>query len=97
MPVGILKICARGHRYYKSSDCPTCPVCEEERKPDDGFLSHFAAPARRALEREGLYSLKQVSTLTEAQLLTLHGFGQSSVKKIRTLLKRAGLRFRVVN
>jgi hypothetical protein len=25
-----LKICSKGHRFYKSSDCPTCPVCEKE-------------------------------------------------------------------
>ena len=22
------RTCRRGHRYWKSSDCPTCPVCE---------------------------------------------------------------------
>lgn len=26
-----LKTCSQGHRYRKSSDCPTCPICEAER------------------------------------------------------------------
>lgn len=34
-----LRTCEKGHKYYKSSDCPTCPECEQERKPDAGFLS----------------------------------------------------------
>ncbi len=34
-----LRTCEQGHEYYKSSDCPTCPVCEKERKPKEGFLS----------------------------------------------------------
>lgn len=26
-----LRTCKKGHRYYKSSDCPVCPACEKER------------------------------------------------------------------
>lgn len=44
-----LRTCKNGHRYYKSSDCPVCPVCEEEKRPEEGFLSLVSAPARRAL------------------------------------------------
>jgi len=43
-----LKTCPKGHKFYKSSDCPACPICEEERKPKVGFLALNAAPARRA-------------------------------------------------
>jgi len=38
-----LRTCAKGHQYYKSSDCPTCPICEEERKPQVGFLAALVA------------------------------------------------------
>ena len=34
-----LRTCKKGHQYYKSSECPTCPVCEEEKRPEKGFLS----------------------------------------------------------
>ena len=45
-----IRICPEGHRYEKSTDCPTCPVCEAARKPVDGLFTGLGAPARRALE-----------------------------------------------
>ena len=45
-----LRTCDKGHQYDKSSDCPSCPICEQERKPDSGFLARLSAPARRSLE-----------------------------------------------
>jgi predicted RecB family nuclease len=89
-----LRTCPNGHRYYKTSDCPTCPVCEQERRPRDGFLSVVGAPARRALEREGIKSLKQLSNYSEPELLKLHGFGPSSIPKLRAELKAGGFSFR---
>ena len=59
------KICPQGHRYFKSSDCPTCPQCETDRKPKDSFLAALAAPARRALEREQILTLQKLSSYTE--------------------------------
>ena len=88
-----LRTCAKGHKYYKSSACPTCPVCEEERKPKDGFLSLMSAPARRALEREGITSIQKLSHFTEEELLKLHGMGKSSIPKLKTALSAAGLSF----
>jgi len=94
MPKGTLRICSRGHAYYKSSDCPTCPICEQERKPENGFLSLLSAPARRALEREGIKNLEHLSQYTEAEILGLHGMGPSSIPKLRGALKKQGLSFR---
>ncbi|MEO8171919.1 MAG: RNA polymerase alpha subunit C-terminal domain-containing protein [Sediminibacterium sp.] len=88
-----LRTCKQGHRYYKSSDCPTCPVCEEERKPTDGFLSVLSAPARRALENKGITTVKKLSTFTEAEILSLHGMGPGSMPKLKNALKNAGLVF----
>jgi hypothetical protein len=87
---GTLRICQNGHNYYKSSDCPTCPVCEEERKPDTGFLSLLAAPARRALENAGIDNLQQLGTWSERELLKLHGIGPSSIPKLKNALKKKG-------
>lgn len=89
-----LKTCARGHEFYKSSDCPTCPICEEERKPESGFLSGIAAPARRALEGEGIGSLEKLSTFSEWEILELHGMGPSTIPKLRIALKEKGLGFK---
>lgn len=91
---GKLKICTKGHRYYKSSDCPVCPVCEQVRNPKDGFLSVLAAPAKRAMENNGIRSLKQLSGFSESDILKLHGIGPSSLPKLRIVLKAKGLSFK---
>ncbi len=89
-----LRICPKGHQYYKTSDCPTCPVCEGERKPKDSFLSLLAAPARRALENNGITSLQQLSKLSEKEVLRFHGMGKSSIPKLKKALKEEGLSFK---
>jgi hypothetical protein len=90
-PQGTLRTCPKGHRYYKSSDCPTCPICESERVPAAAFLSLLSAPARRALEAEHILSLEKLSTYSEEQLLKLHGLGPSSIPKLKKALEEAGL------
>lgn len=89
-----LKTCNKGHKYYKSSDCPTCPKCEQERKPENGFLALLSAPARRALENNGINSLQKISTYSEREILKFHGMGPASLPKLRTALKEEGLSFR---
>ena len=89
-----LKICNKGHKYYKSSDCPTCPRCEQERKPENGFLTLLSAPARRALENNGIVSLQKLSTYSEREILKFHGMGPASLPKLRSALKKEGLSFR---
>ena len=88
-----LKICPKGHKFYKSSDCPTCPICEKEKKPAAGFLSLISAPARRALERENISSLAQLSRWNEKDLLQLHGIGQNGIEKLKQALKEEGFSF----
>ncbi|TND01812.1 MAG: hypothetical protein FD123_4188 [Bacteroidetes bacterium] len=89
-----LRTCRKGHTYYKSSDCPTCPVCEQERKPKDGFLALLSAPARRALENKGIATLKQLAACSEAEILKLHGMGPASLPKLHSALKGEGLSFK---
>jgi len=89
-----LRTCKYGHKYYKSSDCPTCPVCEENKKPKDCFLAALAAPARRALEKEKITSLMDLSKWSEEEIMELHGIGPSSIPKLKKALKEEGLQFR---
>jgi len=89
-----LRICKNDHQYYKSSDCPTCPVCEKNAKPAEGFLSTLAAPARRALQREGITTLKKLSSYSESELLNLHGIGRTSIPKLKMALQEIGLSFK---
>ena len=88
------RICSEGHTYYKSSDCPTCPICEQERKPDSGFLAQLSAPARRALEHNGVTSLQELSKFSEKEILRFHGIGPASLPTLRTALNDVGLSFK---
>lgn len=72
-----------GHAVYKSSDCPSCPTCEEQRRPTKGFLSLLSSPARNKL-----------STFTEKEILSLHGMGPKSIPTLRAALKTEGLDFK---
>jgi len=89
-----LRICPKGHKYHKSSDCPTCPVCEAGRRPKDGFMSLLPAPARRALEYHGITQVEQLARYSEAELLEFHGLGKSSLPKLRAVLEERGLGFK---
>jgi predicted RecB family nuclease len=88
------KVCSKGHVYFKSSDCPTCPVCEQERKPGKGFLSLLAAPARRALEHAGIHTLKELSKYTEQEIIKLHGMGKGSIPTLKKALEGEDLSFK---
>jgi hypothetical protein len=88
-----LKTCSNGHQYYKSSDCPVCPICEKQHKPEGGFLSVVSAPASRALENKGISTLKQLSKYNEDEILSSHGMGPGSIPKLISELEKAGLSF----
>ena len=85
--------CPRGHVFFKSSDCRSCPKCEAAKKPADGFLAQLAAPARRALTAAGLTTLKSLARRTEAEVIGLHGMGPNAVDRLRVAMKQAGLAF----
>jgi len=89
-----LRTCESGHKYYKSTDCPTCPVCEERRKPKNNFMALLSAPARRALENNNITTLKKLSALSEKEILKFHGMGKSSIPKLKAALKEKGLSFK---
>lgn len=89
-----VKTCENGHTFVKKSDCPTCPVCEKERKPDSGFLSVLSSPARRALANNGITTLEELAGFSEKEILAFHGMGPSSIPKLRKVLGEKGLGFR---
>jgi DNA-directed RNA polymerase alpha subunit len=88
------RVCANGHPFVKSSDCPTCPICEAEKKPAQGFLSSFSAPARRALEHAGIRDVRALAKQTKKAVLALHGIGPASLPALERQLAQAGLTFR---
>ncbi len=89
-----LKTCEHGHQFFKSSDCPVCPICDKKIKPSSGFLALLVGPARRALEAEGISDLETLSKYTEKDLLNLHGFGPATLPTLRAELAKKGLEFK---
>jgi predicted RecB family nuclease len=88
------RTCEHGHRYYKSSSCPACPICEAQRKPQHGFLSLLSAPARRALENKGIVTLHHLATYSETEILKLHGVGKASMPILKKALEEHGRSFK---
>ena len=68
------------------------PVKKDQNR--GGFLATLAAPARRALEREGITTARKLSQWTERDIRQLHGMGPSTIPKLRAALKQAGLKFK---
>ncbi|MBG9449279.1 hypothetical protein ABE67_08075 [Cytobacillus firmus] len=89
-----LRICEKGHKFYKTSECKSCPACDKENKPKSGFLSKLSAPARNALVFEGIDTLEKLSNYTEKEILKLHGIGKASLPIMRTSLEEEGLSFK---
>jgi hypothetical protein len=88
------RICPKGHKYFKTSECPTCPVCEAAKaRASVGFLASLGAPAYRALKNAGLVTLQKLSKISEKELLALHGVGPASLPVLRAALKAEGLAF----
>ncbi|AMO87203.1 RNA polymerase alpha subunit C-terminal domain-containing protein [Solibacillus sp. FSL W7-1472] len=89
-----LRICPVGHRYYKSTDCGTCPKCEQENKPSEGFLSRLSSPACNALINAGITELAQLADYTEKEILKLHGIGPATLPTLKHALAEKGLDFK---
>lgn len=56
-------------------------------------LPKLSAPARRALNGAGIFSLDQLTKKTKAELLELHGMGPNAMKTLESALAEQGLRF----
>lgn len=90
-----LRICKNGHRFEKTSDCPTCPECsaEEMNNKYGEEFPFIGAPAFRALDNIGVESLKDLTKYSEQDLLSLHGFGPRGLKLLKEALKEKGMEF----
>jgi DNA-directed RNA polymerase alpha subunit len=88
------RTCVNGHKFYKSSDCPVCPICDKEQSTKIDFLSNLAAPARRALVNQGIETVEQLAEYSEKEIMKFHGMGKSSLPKLQHLLIEKGLVFK---
>jgi hypothetical protein len=64
-----------------------------ENLPKDNFLSTLSAPARRALENNGITTLEQLSNYSKKEVLKFHGIGKSSIPKLDKLLSDQNMYF----
>jgi predicted flap endonuclease-1-like 5' DNA nuclease len=60
----------------------------------DGLPEGIGNPARRALTAAGYPRLEQLTRVSEAELLELHGVGPKAVRILRERLREQGLAFR---
>lgn len=88
------RTCINGHKYLKSSDCPVCPICENEKNPFADFYIGLSTPAKRALENAGILSVEILLNYSEKELLELHGFGKKGVKILTKNLTEKGLQLK---
>jgi hypothetical protein len=61
---------------------------------ENSNLPKLASPAQRALSSAGITKLEQLTNVTEAELLQLHGMGKNALATLREALKERGLSFR---
>jgi DNA-directed RNA polymerase alpha subunit len=62
-------------------------------EPTNDFPPGLSQPALRALRAAGYTHLKQLTSVTEAELLKLHGMGPKALGLIRSALQSRGLAF----
>ena len=68
-----------------------------ENRPSDHKISdlpiRLSAPARRALAGAGIVRLEQLTRVSEADVLMLHGMGPKALGQLREALAARGLSF----
>jgi predicted flap endonuclease-1-like 5' DNA nuclease len=63
-------------------------------QPEPGLPSGLGKPAERALAQAGYIRLAQFTSITEADLLRLHGVGPRAAARLKHALDEHGLSFR---
>jgi hypothetical protein len=64
-----------------------------KHRDGSALMPKLSAPARRALEQAGYTRLEDFTTVTEAELLQLHGLGTTTIVALRATLEENGLSF----
>jgi len=89
---GIAEICKMYHSSVRKSNFHF-PFRVPATAPPDPF-EKLAAPARRALNRAGITSVKLLSKVSERNVAGLHDMGPNAIGTLRAVLRANGLRFK---
>lgn len=69
-------------------------MAQKTSKDDETYLTPgLARPAQRALKAAGYTRLEQLASVTEADLLKLHGMGPKAIETLRQALAAQGMAF----
>ncbi len=68
-------------------------MARENDRGGDDLPAGISQPARRALLAAGYTQLDQLTTVTEGELLKLHGMGPKALRILREALDARGLSF----
>lgn len=88
------RTCKNGHSFLKSASCPVCPICEKEKENPFPFMAKLSAPAKRALIKNNITSVQQLSRFSVKELLSLHGLGPASIPVLELELKALKMNFK---
>ena len=100
LPLPLLKRIVRfrlgelGAKRGAKTKCDSAKVAEFDYSALAPQFRVLSKPAQRALINAGLTTLSRVAAKTEKQILELHGFGPSSLPRVRKALAERGLRFK---
>ena len=67
---------------------------QQQDEPVSDFTAGLSAPARRALQNNGIKTLQQLSKHSEAEVLQLHGIGKTAIPILQKALNEKGLGFK---
>ena len=65
---------------------------QDEKETD--FFPGLSAPARRALQNNGIKKLRDLAKYTEAEIQQFHGIGKTAIPVLQKALKEKGFNFR---
>lgn len=71
-------------------------ICIDRHSVPNDFLKGVVAmPARRALEKEKIDSLEKLADYSEEELLQFHGFGKTTIQKLKIYMRDNGKSFKL--
>ncbi|HSI74625.1 MAG TPA: DNA-directed RNA polymerase subunit alpha C-terminal domain-containing protein [Lunatimonas sp.] len=88
------RACKFGHTFYRSTECPTCPICEKLKEPASSFLGLLSNPARNTLLHHGIDTIQKLANHAEKEILALHGMGKASLPTLQKALAEEKMAFK---
>ncbi|MFX3632777.1 MAG: DNA-binding protein [Candidatus Pristimantibacillus sp.] len=64
-----------------------------QNEQENNLPVKLSNPAKRALAQAGITRLEQLTTISEAEILSLHGIGPNAIKQLRAALSDLELSF----